>query len=64
MDEQDSGEDTYSYQGWLVSDSFLKRAFAVLGHNFVAALIIQVALMAVLIILLLLFGGIGLLAAL
>lgn len=28
-------EDTYSYKGWLNSDSFLKRAFAVYGYGFV-----------------------------
>ncbi|KAF5038290.1 hypothetical protein DSECCO2_555840 [anaerobic digester metagenome] len=38
------GMDTYSYKGWLVSDSFLKRALAVFGYNFVAGLIIWVGL--------------------
>ena len=32
--------DTYSYQGWLNSDNFFKRAFGVFGYNFVARLII------------------------
>lgn len=27
---------------WLFSDSFLTRAFAILGHNFVASLIISI----------------------
>lgn len=31
--------DTYSYKGWLNSDSFLKRAFAVVGYQFAASLI-------------------------
>jgi len=34
--------DTHSYKGWLNSDSFLKRAFAVLGYNTVASLIIAI----------------------
>ncbi len=38
------GTDTYSYKGWLVSDSFLKRAFAVFAYNLVAGLIIWVCL--------------------
>lgn len=33
-------EDTYSYRGWLVSDSFWKRALAVFGYGLVAQLII------------------------
>lgn len=32
--------DSYSYKGWLVSDSFFKRAFAVFGYNLVAGIII------------------------
>ena len=36
--------DTYNYKGWLISDSFLKRAFAVFGYNLVAGLIIWVGL--------------------
>lgn len=32
--------DTYSYKGWLNSDSFLKRAFAIVGYQTVAGLII------------------------
>jgi hypothetical protein len=34
--------DTHSYKGWLNSDSFLKRAFAVYGYSFVASLIIMI----------------------
>jgi hypothetical protein len=36
--------DTYSYRGWLVSDLFYKRAFAVLGHYIVAQLMIALAI--------------------
>jgi hypothetical protein len=43
--------DTYSYKGWLNSDHFLKRAFAVLGHYMVAALIIYGVLLGVILIL-------------
>jgi hypothetical protein len=38
-------EDTYGYKGWLNSDSFLKRAFSILGYMFVAQMIIQIPLM-------------------
>ncbi|PKL55922.1 MAG: hypothetical protein CVV35_07375 [Methanomicrobiales archaeon HGW-Methanomicrobiales-6] len=37
--------DTYGYKGWLISDSFLKRAFAVFGYNLVAGLIIWLGLL-------------------
>jgi|AntRauTorcE11898_2_1112593.scaffolds.fasta_scaffold61406_2 hypothetical protein len=30
------------YSGWLVSNSLIKRSFAVLGHNLVANLIITI----------------------
>jgi hypothetical protein len=42
-------EDTYSYRGWLVSDSLLKRSFAVYGHLLFAGLILYVAVMIILI---------------
>ena len=35
-------EDTYSYKGWLNSDSFFKRVFAVLGYNMLGSLIIMI----------------------
>ncbi len=38
----DSKEDTYSYKGWLNSDKFLKRAFAIYGYSIVASLIIMI----------------------
>jgi len=37
---KDQVTDTHSYRGWLNSDSFMKRAFACLGYQSVAALII------------------------
>ncbi|MFA5395354.1 MAG: hypothetical protein GX097_01210 [Methanomicrobiales archaeon] len=33
-----SGVDTYSYQGWLNSDSFWKRALGIFGYYFVGSL--------------------------
>ena len=33
-------KDTHNYKGWLNSDNFLKRAFAILGYSTVASLII------------------------
>jgi hypothetical protein len=41
------GTDTYSYKGWLVSDSFIKRALAVFCYNLVAGLIIWFGLLVV-----------------
>jgi hypothetical protein len=41
-------KDTHSYKGWLNSDSFIKRAFAVFGYNTVASLIIMIPLYALL----------------
>jgi hypothetical protein len=58
-------KDMYQYKGWLVSDKFLKRAFAVLGHNLVAGLIVYVCILIIMLIFGLMFaGGIGMLAAL
>ena len=37
-----SKKDTHSYEGWLNSDSFLKRAFAIYGYMIVAGLIIMI----------------------
>jgi hypothetical protein len=39
--------DTHSYKGWLNSDSFMKRAFACLGYQFVAGLTIYGILLGV-----------------
>ena len=33
-------KDTHSYKGWLNSDNFMKRALAVMGYNFIAALVV------------------------
>ncbi|MBS3054382.1 MAG: hypothetical protein J4431_02495 [Candidatus Aenigmarchaeota archaeon] len=33
-------EDTHSYRGWLNSDSFVKRALAVVGYNLAGSLVI------------------------
>ncbi len=49
-------EDTYSYKGWLNSDSFLKRAFAIMGYQSVAILIVYGVLLAIVFIVLLLAG--------
>jgi hypothetical protein len=43
-------EDTYRYRGWLVSDSFWKRALGVFGYGLVAQLIIGAVLALVFII--------------
>jgi len=33
-------KETYNYKGWLVSENFIKRCFAVFGHDLFARLII------------------------
>ena len=38
-------EDTHSYKGWLNSDSFWKRALAVLGYGVAAQLAISLSIM-------------------
>ncbi|MBI2134676.1 hypothetical protein HYU09_01685 [Candidatus Woesearchaeota archaeon] len=43
-------KDTHSYKGWLNSDNFLKRAFAVLGYSSVATLIIYIPFLILMII--------------
>ncbi|MCC7565431.1 MAG: hypothetical protein KO206_04020 [Methanomicrobiaceae archaeon] len=58
----EDSSDTYSYKGWLVSDSFLKRAFAVFGYNLVAGLIIWLLLAAIFLILALILAAIGIAA--
>lgn len=45
-------EDTFNYKGWLVSDKFSRRMWAVVGYGFVGTLIIY----AVILILGILFG--------
>jgi len=40
-------EDTHSYKGWLNSDSFWKRAFAVFGYSVVAQTVISLSVMVV-----------------
>lgn len=47
-----STEDTFSYKGWLISDSFLKRSFAVFGYSLIPPLLIY----AVILVLALFFG--------
>lgn len=42
-----TNKDTYSYKGWLQSDHFLKRAFAIFGYQLVAGLIIQAVLIVI-----------------
>ena len=43
--------ETNSYKGWLNSDSFVKRAFAVMGYNFVAGLMLWLGLLFVFLVL-------------
>jgi len=54
-------KDSDKYVGWLNSDSFLKRAFAVYGYGIVAHLIVVLCILVLILVLSLLFGGIGML---
>ena len=52
-------KDTFSYKGWLNSDSFLKRAFAVFGYYTISSLIISAAAFIVVIFFIAIFALIG-----
>lgn len=56
MAQKGSKEDTYSYKGWLNSDKFLKRAFAIYGYMLVAGLIIAIPFYIIILIFVLLFS--------
>lgn len=56
---QNTKVDTYSYKGWLLSDSFLKRAFAIYGYSLVAGLIILIPLYIFILIIVLIAIGIS-----
>ena len=47
MTQKTSKVDTHSYKGWLNSDSFLKRAFAITGYQTVAGLLVYAVLLVV-----------------
>jgi len=36
-------KETYSYKGWIISDSFIKRSLAATGYHMVGGLIIYLA---------------------
>lgn len=50
-------KDSYSYRGWLNSDSLLKRVFGVWGHYALANLLL--GLVAAVVAMLLAFSGMG-----
>ncbi|MFT4311814.1 MAG: hypothetical protein ACMXYF_01145 [Candidatus Woesearchaeota archaeon] len=54
-----SKKDTYSYKGWLNSDYFLKRAFAVYGYSVVAGLLISIPIFLLFFIFALFFAFVG-----
>ncbi|MFZ6015114.1 MAG: hypothetical protein ACOYUZ_02035 [Patescibacteria group bacterium] len=54
-----SKADKHAYKGWMNSDSFMKRAFGVLGYNFIASCIIQAVLWGIILFFAILFGGFG-----
>jgi hypothetical protein len=47
-------EETYSYKGWLISDNFWKRAFAVLGYYSVASMVVGAVFFVVMLVFILL----------
>ncbi len=49
--------DTYSYKGWLISDSFLKRVLAVIGYHIVGQLLISAIIFIVMIFIMIVFGA-------
>ena len=55
MTLNNSKDDTYSYNGWLNSDKFLKRAFAIYGYTMVAGLIIMIPFYIIMIMLIMIF---------
>lgn len=42
--KKEEDKDTYSYKGWLQSDVFMKRAFAILGYNLAAMAVFYIGL--------------------
>lgn len=42
--KKEKGKDTFSYKGWLISDNFFKRCFAVLGYYSMASILIWVGI--------------------
>ena len=62
MSEKKSKKDTHSYEGWLNSNSFLKRAFACLGYQIVATLVIYGIILGIVLVFVILFGLVGLIS--
>lgn len=54
--------DTYSYKGWLNSDFFLKRAFAVVGYSAIATLIVYIPLLIIMMIFVVIFVYFGIMS--
>lgn len=51
-----TGNDTHGYKGWLNSDSFWKRMWAVYGHSMFGGLIILAIIYLICFLLIFLFG--------
>lgn len=58
---KNKSSDTYSYKGWLQSDFFIKRAFAIFGHYLIANIIVSIILIVIGLLIALLIGGAALL---
>jgi hypothetical protein len=51
--------DTYSYKGWIISDSFVKRALASVGYHIVGGLLIYAGLLAVVLVIFIIVWTLG-----
>lgn len=58
MDSAPTNE-TYSYKGWLNSDSFIKRCMAVIGYNIVGTLMIYGIIIAIALVIGIIVAGIA-----
>ena len=56
MAKKEIAKETYGYKGWLISDSFMKRAFACLGYQLVAGLMIYGVILGVMLVFVIIFG--------
>lgn len=48
--------ENYSYQGWLISNSFIKRALAVVGYYIIGSILIYLILLIPVLLLIVIIG--------
>lgn len=54
-------KENYNYQGWLISDSFIKRSLAVVGYYTTGSILISIIIIAAILTLSFVFWTIGIL---